>query len=368
MVSQFSAIGPHMHNSKTINLVVVAHGDIQTVHQLLLYVKQQLAKHLKPLPIVYYSDRTLDQAEGEPHLLQSKRNPSLRVSRNSFLREYIGFTNCYGLDELYNRLYLSSGPSEYTVNYSYYTPNELSKILHKYFNSEENETGKTFGDLVINLKHTVLDFGQSYAYISYQINEELIRDNIHSYLNWSHSLIASLDSSFSNVFQSAYISLNYPDVPITHTRVYNEYDFSLCNRYLLGAEWYIYLGKSISEYLCGDVRDRIAPFASVKELQNGLTCTANGSVFSFNDVLRTKISHIFKDLLIPSFSVYNWSDLHNLEWNVNYMPQVINVYHDPYAKHNPTVVFSFHCNIDEITDLKGIDKSKLLNTFVLKKQ
>jgi hypothetical protein len=217
------------------------------------------------------------------------------------------------------------------------------------------------------LTHTILEERCAYAFTAFQIKENLVKDDFDGYLNWLRSVIVSLDSSFSDVLQSAYITLNPSHMPITHTTVYSEYDFTLCNRYLLGAEWYIYLGKSIASYLDPQTSNQLKEVAVLEALGNGMTCTANVSILSFGGRLRVQMSNILKELLIPAFGVYNWFDLHRQEWTVYYLPQTIHVYYAPCSKYNPTIVFSHRCDADEITALKGINPSNLLNSFVLKK-
>ena len=357
-------------NCKTLNLSIVGFGENEKVYQLLVKTKLQLSALLGVQPIAFYNSKTLGKAEGDPRLLHNKvALDSLRISKKDFTREYVGFVDQYVDAELYD--YLFSSGRDYAMLWKktpaaapYYSINNLSTIIHEKFGKLDYDGEATFADVIVGIMHEVLPSGKSFARVDCKIAEYLCENSIEVYINKFRDVVKTLDLLCPDALHSAYISLNYPSMAIARQRVYRRYDPEMLERYILGAEWYVYLNKRVP--LGPDLLSKASMCCVVEKVYNGIAVTANTNIKSFCGTTRRKISLALENILIPAFGEYSWSGLNNQLWSVCDLPKRIDVFCDKPSMRDPIVVFSHNYDFTHLCEMNNSSPKDLIASWVLK--
>lgn len=357
-------------NCKTLNLSIVGFGENERVYQFLQKAKAQLSSLFTTLPVAFYSLETLKRAEGNPQLLEKKvALTSLRITKKDFAREYVGFVNQFEDAELYDYLFAS----EYNdaafwnkdwVPCPYYSINNLSAIVHEKFGQDDEDKEVTFADVSVEMTHKILPSGKSFAKVDCKIGAYLCENSLEDYTRKLQDIVKTLDMHCPDTLHSAYISLNYPDMAITRQRVYRYYDPEVLERYILGAEWYVYLSKRI--YLEPKMLENVERFAAAEKTANGIVLMANTNIATFGADYRKKVSGALESILIPAVGEYCWSGLHHQRWRVNELPQRIDVFSDAHNIEDPIVVMSHNCDIAHWCEMKKISLKDRMASFALK--
>lgn len=354
-------------NFKTFNFVAVGLGDTSEVKNMLAYLRKSLSDWCTDNHISLYSEYALSKAESNPELLQKKGSLSFRTTGN-LDKIYIGFANVTDDCKLYSYLFDSyPNPLRKYRSIPYYSPSGLSEIIHNRFDSEDYDAADTFGDVAIHVTYTPLQDGRSYLKMEYRVNELIVGSDFERYLVWFDSLIYQMDADYSGCFQSAYISFSHPDMPIVHSRIYDHWDAECLDRYILGTEWRVYIGRSIVRRLDNSALESIKDTVSTSSLKSGIVYTANTDVASFDGALRKKICHALADILIPAYGIYNWRGLHEQLWSVSYLPQSIYVYRDKYDVISPTVVLTYTYPVETVQALHKLSGADVMGAWFLSK-
>lgn len=357
-------------NCKTLNLSIVGFGERDRIYQLLVQTKKLLSELFALQPFVFYNMRTLSKAEGNPSLLQKKATlDELRISKTYFTREYVGFAQQYKDAELYEHLFSSCSDRAFFWNNipapaPYYTVNILSSIVHEKFGQLDYDEESTFADVSLEIAHEPLPSGKSFARVNCKIGAYVCEGSIGDYTNQFQNVVNTLDLLFPDALHSAYISLNYPSMAIARQRVYRHYDPEMLERYILGAEWFIYINDRIP--FVREVVENMEEFFAVEKTKNGIAFTAKTNIAEFSGDHRRKISHILEDFLIPACGEYNWSCLCNQTWRVCDLPRRIDVFSSEYSVCDPIVVFSHNYDISHLCEMLKISPENRIASFALK--
>lgn len=349
--------------NKSLNFILVGYGQCDMVQAFLKYACKQISANIMSLPVLLYSQRTLDLAETKPELLRKGARLPLRITHGAVDKEYIGFCDGVDLNELYQYLY--AAPPGFSSPFQgplFYSRSNLSRVVQEKLGTTESAACGMLGDVEVRFAQNFCGQGKLCVRIEYKINEMLIKD-ISCDTDWFRCLVEEMDSQFPEALRTAYISFSYPQMPIIHEHVYDSYNIDLLESKVLGTEWYGYFNKNIVEHLELPAYEKLAELTQITQMQNGISYIATNSVTKFDALLREEISCVLKDVLIPAFSVYDWSRLCRQQWNVNYLPQKISVYHDTYTPEDPAIVFSFNLDTDQLAELKGLLPKNLIDIF-----
>lgn len=354
MKSVVNMVGVESKNRKSLNFILVGYGQCDLVQAFLKYVNKQISAHILALPVTLYNQRTLDLAEAKPELLRNGTQMPLRITRGTANKEYIGFLNNVDRDKLYKYLYAT--PADLSGTFQrppLYSQNNLTRVINEKLGTTESDTDGLLGDLEVRFNQDFCGQGKLYVRIEYKISEMLIK-SFPYHVNWFRCFVEEMDVQFPDALKTAYISFNSPQMPLVHERVYDSYNIRLVESKALGTEWYGYFNKSIAEHIGLSAYQELAELTQITQMQNGISYVATKDIVLFDAALRKKISYILKDILMPAFGVYDWSRLCRQQWRVNYLPQNVVVYHDAYTPGDPTVVFSFNYDTDQLIELKGL--------------
>lgn len=323
-----------------------------------------LTAYAQSQQISLYSDTTLRKAETNPELLRSNRMPPIRISKFDFSKEFYGFPADIPPQKLYEHLYKIPQCETFENRpIDYYSPKGLSQIVHNLFSVSDYDQSETFSDFYLSLTHSLHNGPKSYARIECRISESFMGTSLPDHVEKFKDIIRLLDRNCKNAFQSAYLSFNYPELSIIHNKMYPIFDQSLCDQYILGGEWCVYLSKSISGNLNSIDYIQLSEIADVEHLISGIMYSDKCCITDFNTHNRKRIYTILRQQLIPAYGLYSWEGLHRLSWSSTCLPETILVFRDLFDPCNPDIAFSFCYDFKEIIAKSGLQQDLLLHGF-----
>lgn len=338
-----------MNDNKALNFIIVAHGVTENVNQLVKCSEKAFKTQLAACCANLYDLRTLERAEAIPELLNKPNRFSLQTAKSYWDKSYIGYFHCADYGKLYEHLF-SSPKEDFVVPMPppHYSKNNLLQLLHeKSSNGDRNEQG-VFYDFEIEYHYELLEPGKSFATITCHLNSACVKDDMLPHLDWFDAMIQQLDARFPDCFQSAYISFNHPDRAILHTNLYKTYDIHCLNRYILGAEWSVYCSRRIWSHLEKADLQKLAENVSLQSLQNGWQYKAKSDIKDIDGTLRDKLEEALKNVLVPAYGIYSWSELWNSAHAIGRWPQKIHVHAEYDNLDDPTIVFLYNMDVNEI--------------------
>lgn len=353
-------------NIKTLNIILIGYGQQDMVSSFLREAKELLQEYLHRFPVTFYSSSVFSRAEGNPALLKNQKSAAFRLSRGEFSREYYGFGTWCDPEALWHYLYDSRDEGFGCPPINYFSPKGLSQLMHEKFGGKEFDSFFTFADVEVEIGQSFSGEGMALAQVKCCIGQNILGETTQQKAEELRALVERVGIQHSEVLRSGYISFQCPQLALIHTRVYPRYAPELCDRYLLGAEWYGYLGKGVAERLSETQLSCLKAIADVEAGENNISYTMRTPVDALDAESRKQLNACLETLLIPGSGIYSWSGLHRQSWQVCYMPRYISVYASPYDLGDHSILLANHPDTDEIAQETGAAQNVLLHSWVLK--
>ena len=309
------------------SLFIVGYGE-KNIQNFVEFLQTELKTFIKQNNVCIYNSDTLWKAEAIPDRL--KRNARVTLPWNKEATcSYLGFFNVNDWDALYSTLF-SSAKTDYSDyrGTEYYSLSRL-KTLINYFADNSSHNGlkkrseKHFYDFGISYCNEIIDRADRACIIEIEIDS-----SFSGYLDFFHHILYELDSRFPDVFLSAYIGdSDYLSIQFI-------YDKRMLTKRIIGTDEAFYMSNNL--LIANNVTD-VTMFR-----QYNASRMKNGTWFVLQNTCEESNASAIEasDLLIPQYTLTNWSDLlaqkHLRIGDID----TISVYDNGYLPTNPILMLS----------------------------
>lgn len=342
-----------------INLLLVGYGNKTKIKEMINTTQNLINLFCSENNANIYDLDSLWKFEN--NLEQFKKQKKLRFSsKNTVFKEYWGILNCKNYESLHSRLFSSCKEDNIFLDKEiYYSNSNFAILIDKLFSKTFTQDNYYIYDFSIKQRFDTLTNNNAFCIIEWCVNIPKEDFVIPHFLEWFQKIINLLDCDFDDVFSSAYIS-NYNMCSTLHLDLYNNFDFDMLSTHILGVEYSFYVRNTI--YSNNKNILNSIDYTSIK-LKNGYQYISNVCLNEFDSKVRKKSEPLLYNLLIPAYSVHNWSNLCNLKRCYAEKPEIISIYYDKFSPTDPTVIFSFGLKNYEIASLPMLTGNNLLKRW-----
>ena len=324
-----------------INFVITGIGAENDVQAMIKLVQRLFNSLCTKWNANVYNLDTLGRAESDSKLLHRKGRLSFSTTKCIVSKEYWGIIECEDYEELYNRWFKIKPCREYVPRTRwYYNRDLLKELVKEKFDLDYREELFKESDIVIRYEYNQCE-NNTNSYVVLQLsvdNNDKIDPNIT--LIQFNDIIKMLDEKYPSVFASAYITNLAVDYPISHVALYEFFKPDDLSKYILGAEYAVYIGD-ILYHKYANLEGMQAEGFSFEKLKNGIMYTSDVCIDDFNDKHRKNLECIFETAFIPGYGYYDWDELCELEKRACPLPTVVHVYVDNNSWCSPLIMFSY---------------------------
>lgn len=346
-----------------LNLMLVGFGENDKIKELLSSVRKQLQVFFDEFQTNIYNLDTLYKAESNLDLLKKRGRLSFSTLKDDVEKEYWGTINCKDYNSLYLKWFGNLGREKRSGNL-YYSKINLKKVLIE-MRDEKDEEDAIY-DFMIRYKYGISSQKKKcYSIIEWRIDEKTKKITPKDILGRFNKIISILDENFPGVFMSAYITNVSTELSISHLNLYEQFDLDNLDERILGIEYSTYIGKNICAQNKNTENLNLSNFF-VDTLKNGVQYTSRDNPLDFDEKLRESALPFFESVLIPAYSIHEWSQLSNLRKKYDQLPQMVHVYTDDFSPLDPLIVFSFGMEHDYLDNCLKMKNAKLLKRFSIK--
>ena len=340
----------------TYNLTVVAFCEKERAANLIKHFKDEIYGSFKE-HIDFYNLDSLGRAEVEPERLK-KMSKMIFCCSDDFHKTFLGFASDRTIAERHKILFGTRS----SLDLKYFltptpklTKESLTKISEERFGTY-NRFGESFDhDITVSFKTEPTQDSRGYTEISCAVSPRLIVpfDVIECFIE----IIEKADRLFPDELCSAYISYAPEHMSVTHKSMCFRYRRQNVTEYILGAEWFVYMGKQIKNKPDAEILTSISNHASVTEHENGISYKATCDISEF-DKYRSYFHTLFDDLLIPAYGEIGWEEICKGTVHYAVRPKCIHVFR--LAPNFERIVLSHNCSIEDICRYDVITSDDLM--------
>ena len=331
-------------NNSIYNLTVVGFGNLEGSANLIKHFKDSIYGRFKKY-VDFYSLDSLDRAEIEPERLNKTSKMMFHCSED-ISKTFLGFSSDKSIDERHRVLFGSR--SSFDLEY-FLTPTPslskeaLTKSCEEKFGSVNVYEEAFDHDITVSFRTEPTHDSRVYTEIRCSVSPrpEFPFDVVEYFVE----MIENAGQFFPDELCSAYISYAPEHMSVTHTAIYFRYDRPNVTEYILGGEWFVYMGKGIKNKLGTDKLNTIAKQAFVAEYENGISYKTNCDISDF-DKYRGCLNALLDDILIPSYGEIGWEDL--CKGSIRYAIRPKNIHVFRLAPNMERIILSHNCSIEDI--------------------
>ncbi|MBQ3183894.1 MAG: hypothetical protein IJB57_09530 [Clostridia bacterium] len=329
----------------TYNLTVVGSCEAEKTAAFVKYFKDEIYSSFKDYTDFYNLD-SLAGCEADPQKLNKTSKMVFRNS-NEFYKTFLGFSSDKSIDERYKILFRT--PSSFDLQYFLtpippYTNELLTRIMQEKLGTTNLYDEPFRHDISVNFAA----WPDSKIYVEIKCSVSPNFDLPFDVLCRFGDIIEKADSLFSDEFCSAYVSYAPEHMSVTHTAICFRYDRQNVSEYILGGEWFVYMGKQIKDKLDPERIKAISKYASVTEYENGISYKADCDIADF-DKYRSYYHCLLNDLLIPAYGEISWEQLTKGSAQYALCPSKVYVFNNNMIeKFGPDIVLAHNCSIEDV--------------------
>lgn len=343
-----------------LNLVIVGCGNKLKLVEFVSAIRNGLKPFINEGDNIYDLN-TLYKAESSPEHLKKKGILKFPTHKD-IKKTYWGLIAPIDYDGIYSNWFSSLKYSyDFLMQDFYYSEQNLLGLLKKIFFFETAKKEMLPCDFIIQYEYGILPMEKSFCIVELQFSDDAVCSNFSSVINQFQKLIVALDELYSDVFTSAYVT-NNANSAIDTLDLMPKIDFVALESKILGVEYSFYISKKLLQ--SNATQPQLNTFSTTWHV-NGIQYTSNSSFNEFNYHLSEQELSSLGDLIMPSYGVYNWSDLCKTRKQYMKRPEMISIYYDKYSPTDPIVVFSSGYTpedldvLDEVSDLSIQSRYKL---------
>ena len=305
------------------SLYIVGYGK-ENLQNFTAFLQTELKTFIKQNKANLYNLKKLWKAEVSVDLLKKNARFILPFNKDTTC-EYWGFFNVNDWDALYSNLFSHTKINELSYcQKEYYTFSRLKLLLQRFAESplESNSNEVPYDFRIVYHSEMIYD-SKRICVIEIDINSVCL-----DAYDFFYRMVCDLDSFFPNMFLSAYIDDSYtPNFDF-------KFDIEMLTKNIVNTGKAFYISNNLSA-IDSIIDATILQQYSILHMKNGAWLMLNDTYKRAN-CDKTRIN----DLLIPQYTVVNWSNL-SMQKHLRFDGfDTISVYYDMYSPTDPTLIIS----------------------------
>lgn len=326
-----------------LKLVVVVCGDNQRLTEYVHILQKGLYDFAKQYDFLLYNTNNIYSAEGNFDALK-KNSRFYFSSKKDTIVEYWGIIASKNLRTYYSRWFEDKADDALFNKTMTYNKDNLSSLLNKWINNSINPKNSNLFDFRIKYQYSKEE-DKDVCLVEFSLNSsELYPAPKDVFRN----IIVKIDKLFSDVFISAYVTDEQIDIGDAHYQIYH-YNINLLDSKILDVGYMVYVSKNIEKANSFDINVALSQYI-INSLSNGALYEHKGTIDKLED--SNKVDDLlFNELIIPRYRVFNWSDICKRKCFSISVCELVSIYYDAYSPNDPTIVFSYGYNHNELDNL-----------------